>query len=148
MTEHGGPRTESTTFRVRYSETDQMGVVYHANYLVWCEIGRTDFMRRLGMTYAEMERNGLFLAVADASIRFHAAARYDDEVRVDTWIQQVRSRAVTFGYRISRLDPDGAGATKIATAATTLIGRDAGGSACKLPNDVRQLLAVAEAVAP
>lgn len=146
MTEYGGRHTQSTTFRVRYSETDQMGVVYHANYLVWCEMGRTDFMRQLGMTYAQMERNGLFLAVADASIRFHAAARYDDEVQVDTWIEDVRSRAVTFGYRVVRRD-SAAAAVKLASATTTLVARDAEGRACTLPDDVRRLLDGAAAVA-
>jgi acyl-CoA thioester hydrolase len=147
MTEHGARHTGSTTFRVRYSETDQMGVVYHANYLVWCEIGRTDFMRQLGMTYAEMERNGLFLAVADASVRFHAAARYDDEVRVETWIEAVRSRAVTFGYRVARIDA-GDAAVKLASATTTLVARDAEGRACTLPDDIRDLLARAGGMAP
>jgi acyl-CoA thioester hydrolase len=146
MTEHRARRTGSTTFRVRYSETDQMGVVYHANYLVWCEMGRTDLMRQLGMTYAEMERNGLFLAVADASIRFHAGARYDDKVRVDTWIETVRSRAVTFGYRVVRTGDTAP--VKLASATTTLVARDADGRACKLPDDVRRLLARAGAVAP
>lgn len=146
MTDHDG-RMHGTTFRVRYSETDQMGVVYHANYLVWCEMGRTDYMRQLGMTYAEMERNGTFLAVADASVRFHAAARYDDEVRVDTWIEEVRSRAVTFGYRVVRLERGGPD-VKLASAATTLVARDAEGRACKLPDDVRRLLTRSVAVAP
>ena len=59
-------------FRVRYSETDQMGVVYHAEYLVWCEVGRTDYIRSLGLPYAELERRGTALAVAEASIRYHS----------------------------------------------------------------------------
>lgn len=147
MTDHEPRLTHSTTFRVRYSETDQMGIVYHANYLVWCEMGRTDFMRQLGMTYAEMERNGLFLAVADASIRFHAAARYDDEVRVDTWLEEVRSRAVTFGYRVLRADARGE-TVKLASATTTLVARDASGGACRLPDDVRRLLGGAGGGAP
>ena len=64
----------SSEVRVRYAETDQMGVAYHANYLVWCEVGRTDFIRHLGVTYAEMERRGVRLAVADAHLRYHASA--------------------------------------------------------------------------
>jgi len=68
-------------FRVRYAETDQMGVAYHANYLIWCEIGRTDYIRQHGLSYARMERDGLLLAVSEANVRFHASARYDELVR-------------------------------------------------------------------
>ena len=75
--------------RVRYGETDQMGVVYHAEYLVWCEIGRTEYIRAAGLAYAEMERRGTTLAVADASLRYHAPARYDDRVRVETSLRSV-----------------------------------------------------------
>jgi acyl-CoA thioester hydrolase len=75
-------RAHVSEFRVRYAETDQMGVVYHANYLVWCEVGRTDFIRAAGMSYREMEAAGVGLAVSDATMRFHAPARYDDVVRV------------------------------------------------------------------
>jgi hypothetical protein len=74
------PPISETLVRVNYSETDQMGVVYHAQYLVWCEIGRTELMRSLGVSYAELEHDGTMLAVSDASVRYHAAARYDDLV--------------------------------------------------------------------
>jgi acyl-CoA thioester hydrolase len=80
----------TSEFRVRYSETDQMGVVYHTNYLIWCEIGRTDFIRTSGSTYADLERQGVLLAVSEASIRYHAAARYDDLIRVQTRLAAVR----------------------------------------------------------
>src|SRR5690606_37395627 len=102
------PPTVSLDFRVRYSETDQMGVVYHANYLVWCEIARTELIRRRGAPYAELERQGIFLAVADATVRYHAPARYDDMIRAVSWVEDVRSRTVTFGYRILRIDEAGA----------------------------------------
>src|SRR5690606_491296 len=82
--------------RVRYAETDQMGVVYHANYFVWCEIARTELSRRRFVPYSELEKRGVLLAVAEASMRYHAPARYDDDVRVRTWISEVRSRIVTF----------------------------------------------------
>src|SRR3954467_1196928 len=81
---------------VRYAETVQMGVVYHANYLVWCEMGRTDFIRRLGVSYAELERGGISVAVSELSARFHAAARYDDLIRVQTRLADVRSRMIAF----------------------------------------------------
>src|ERR687883_1547438 len=93
--------THELEFRVRYAETDQMGVVYHANYLVWCEMGRTDFIRTLGLSYAEMERQGVSLAVSELSARFHAAARYDDLIRVRTLLTDVRSRMIAFDYVVS-----------------------------------------------
>ena len=88
--------TRVTEFRVRYAETDQMGVVYYANYLVWCEIGRTEFLRSLGRSYADLERDGILLAVAEASLRYHASARYDDLVRVETTLRSARSTSLTW----------------------------------------------------
>jgi len=101
---------------VRYAETDQMGVVYHANYLVWCEIGRTDFIRQLGTPYAELERQDVALAVVEASLRFHAAARYDDLIRVRTSLREVRSRMISFDYLIENADSG----ARLITASTTL----------------------------
>src|SRR6266508_438210 len=94
------PRESTIELRVRYAETDQMGVVYHANYLVWCEIGRTDFIRDLGTPYAELERSNVSLAVVEASLRFHAGARYDDMIRVTTTLRDARSRMISFDYLI------------------------------------------------
>jgi len=108
-----------------------MGVVYHANYLIWCEIGRTDFIAGLGLSYAELEREGLRLAVADAQIRYHAAARYDDEVQIETWVENARSRTVTFGYELFRVRPGPV--LRLATARTTLIALDGTGSPRTLP---------------
>src|SRR5690606_42056109 len=125
------PHKTSSFLRVRYAETDQMGVVYHANYLVWCEVGRTDFIRAAGTSYAEMEREGLRLAVADAELRFIAPARYDDEIRVDTWVECVQSRAVTFGYEIFRTDP--APMQRLVRASTRPVARGEaiGSAACR-----------------
>lgn len=117
--------------RVRYPETDQMGVVYHANYLAWCDIGRTELIRDLGTSYAALEAQGVLLAVADASLRFHASARYDDIVRIETTVEQVRSRAVTFAYEIRRRDP--APEIRLVTARTTLVALDRSGSPRTLP---------------
>ena len=97
-----------------------MGVVYHANYLVWCEVGRTDYIRHFGLSYAEMEQRGLQLAVADASLRFLAPARYDDEVLVRTRLTAVRSRAMTFGYEIRLANSD----ARLVEAATQLVALD------------------------
>jgi acyl-CoA thioester hydrolase len=127
--------------RVRYAETDQMGVAYHANYLIWCEVGRTGLIRQLGVTYAEMERQGVLLAVADAQLRYHASARYDDLVRIETRLTGVRSRMVTFGYELFRIDESGAGSpTRLATASTALVPLTRDGRPITLPTEFRALL--------
>lgn len=123
----------SVEFRVRYSETDQMGVVYHGNYLPWCEVGRTELIRRIWKPYARIEQeDGVLLAVTDISLRYHASARYDDVVRVTTTLESVRSRAVVFVYLVERIDEDG-GTTRLVSARTglTAIARD--GTLRKLP---------------
>lgn len=89
--------------RVRYAETDQMGVVYYANYLVWFEIGRTDFCRQHGFAYREMEeRDGLYIMVAETRCRYKAPARYDDDILVRTCLRAVRKRVLVFGYEVYR----------------------------------------------
>ena len=123
-------------FRVRYGETDQMGVVYHAEYLAWCEMGRTEYIRALGLPYAEMERRGTALAVAEASLRYHAPARYDDVVRVRTTLVRVGSRAIEFEYLVTNASTG----TRLATARTTLVGMDRQGRAMTLPSDIRAIL--------
>ena len=128
-------------FRVRYAETDRMGVVYHANYLVWCEIGRTDLIRAKGMSYAEMESAGVLLAVADASIRYHAPARYDDPIRVETTISDVRSRTVTFEYLITHAETR----ERLVSARTTLVSIEPGGRTIALPPAIRSLLEAGDA---
>jgi acyl-CoA thioester hydrolase len=89
--------------RVRYAETDQMGVVYHANYFVWFEVGRVELLRQLGFSYRDMEQNdGCFIAVVDARCRYKAPAHYDDEVVVRTHLKNVRESLVHFGYELLR----------------------------------------------
>ncbi|MGH7665425.1 MAG: acyl-CoA thioesterase [Gemmatimonadaceae bacterium] len=130
----GGPtRTE---FRVRYAETDRMGVVYHANYLVWCEVGRTDHIRSLGRSYASIEGEGISLAVAAASLRYHAPARYDDLVHVETRLVGVRSRAIIFDYVILNADTG----ERLVTASTTLVSLDRMGRPIAFPPDLRRVL--------
>lgn len=125
-----------TTLRVRYAETDQMGVVYHANYLAWCEVGRTEYVRAAGMSYRDMEAAGVGLAVIDASLRFHGAATYDDEVHIETRLTDVRSRMVTFDYVIRNA---GTG-ERLVTASTRLASVNRAGGTVALPSDVRTLL--------
>lgn len=92
-----------TRVRVRYAETDQMGVVYHANYLVWMEVGRVELCRSRGISYRDMEANdGIMLAVAEVQCRYAHPARYDEEVIVDTIINKAHPRMVVFGYRLLR----------------------------------------------
>ena len=96
-----------TRLRVRYAETDQMGVVYYANYLVWMEVGRVELCRALGFNYSDMEReDGVLLAVADACCRYLSPARYDDEVIVKTWIEEANTRMATFGYEMRLAEGD------------------------------------------
>ena len=121
-----------SVFRVRYAETDQMGVVHHGSYIVWCEIGRTDLMREIGVRYAELEAAGVFLPVAELNIRYRSSARYDELIEVVTRVVRVQSRAVTFHYEIRRHD-DGA---SLAEAETTLVAMNASGSARTLPADI------------
>lgn len=101
---HGGVVSESR-LRVRYAETDQMGVVYHANHFIWFEIGRVDLMRQLGFSYRDLERDhGCFIPVVDARCRYKAPARYDDEIIVRTHLQNVRESVIHFGYELVRVD--------------------------------------------
>ena len=94
-----------TRVRVRYAETDQMGVVYHANHFVWFEIGRVELLRQLGFSYRDMEQDdGCFIAVVDARCRYKAPARYDDEIIVRTHLKNVRESLIHFGYELVRAD--------------------------------------------
>jgi acyl-CoA thioester hydrolase len=99
--------SHQTKLRVRYAETDQMGVVYYANYLVWMEVGRVELVRSLGFQYKDLEQSeGLYLSVIEANCRYVYAARYDQEVIVETRIVKASSRMVEFGYRMSSVEPE------------------------------------------
>jgi acyl-CoA thioester hydrolase len=90
-----------TTVRVRYAETDQMGLVYYANYLIYFEIGRVDYMRERGVAYKEMEiQDDSFIVVAESHCRYLRPARYDDSLRIRTRVDEVRRRTIRFGYEI------------------------------------------------
>jgi acyl-CoA thioester hydrolase len=125
-----------TTVRVNYSETDQMGVVYHARYLVWLDVARCEHLRRAGMTYRELELNGLRLAVSEVAVRYRQPARYDDVVRIRCWVRDVASRRVAFGYAVEHAD-DG---RLLATASTSLVALDHRMSLTRLPEPVLQAL--------
>lgn len=130
----GGHRTR---LRVRYAESDQMGVVYHAHYLVWCEVGRTDLLRELGHDYADLERGGFRLAVSHAEVRYLRPARYDDVVEVVTWLGGAQSRMVSFAYELYGVDPERG---LLATAETRLVALDAEGRTRRLPDELLAVL--------
>ena len=129
-------RIVETTLRVRYAETDAMGVVYHANYFVWFEAGRGDFFRASGQDYGEWEREGYYLPVSEAHARFHAPARYADVVTVRTWVEEARSRSVTLGYEVVDKVRD----KRLVSGWTKHICMDSNGQACRLPTDMQALL--------
>jgi len=116
-------RSHESTVRVRYAETDQLGVGYHSNSLIWLEVGRVELCRALGFSYTDMEReDGLLLAVVEVNCRYLHPARYDDEVIVKAWVEKATTRGVRFGYEMRRAG-DG---RKLSTATTRHIfcGRD------------------------
>lgn len=126
-----------TIVRVRYAETDKMGVVYHANHLVWFEIGRTEYCRSRGLTYREMEDAGdAFLVVAEAYCRYKAPAFYDDELVIRTHLTELRRRSMRFGYEILRADDD----SVVAEGETGHVVTDRQGRVRTLPDLYRELL--------
>lgn len=128
----------STRFRVRYAETDQMGVVYYANYFVWFEIGRTDYIRQRGFAYRDMEtEEGLYIVVAEAKCRYKAPARYDDEIEVRTCLRGMRRRVLIFGYEIRRPATD----ELLAEGETVHVITDRDGRPRALPDKYREILA-------
>lgn len=122
--------------RVNYSETDQMGFVYHANYLVWLDMARTEHLRRTGVTYREMEQEGVFLAVTEARVRYRQPARYDDLVRIRCWVRDLASRRVIFGYAVERAETG----ELLATAETSLIALDRRHGLTRIPAHVTERL--------
>jgi acyl-CoA thioester hydrolase len=126
-----------TRVRVRYAETDQMGVVYYANYFVWFEVGRTELLRSLGGTYRDLEADGIFLPVIEASCAYAQASRYDDELEIRTTGRLLSPVRVEFEYEVVRLS-DG---VKTATGRTVHAALNPRGRPCRLPERVRTALA-------
>jgi len=107
MKSHNRHAVNETRLRVRYAETDQMGVVYHSNHLIWFEVGRVELMRQMGLAYRDLERDdGLYIAVAEAKCRYRAPVFYDEEVVVRTWLKAVRAKVIIFGYELLRADSE------------------------------------------
>ncbi|MBS1814715.1 MAG: acyl-CoA thioesterase [Acidobacteria bacterium] len=90
--------------RVRYAETDQMGVVYHANYLVWFEVARVEILRSLGLSYKQFEAEGFMIAVIDAHVRYRSPAKYDDDIAIEARIEALRGSLMRFTYRVMRVE--------------------------------------------
>ncbi len=105
----------ATTVRVRYAETDQQAIAYHAHYFVWMEIGRTAFLQALGFPYRRLEEEGVFFSIVEARCRYTGSARYEDEVEIRTRLADVQSREVVFTYELKVSD------RPIASGETTLI---------------------------
>jgi|SRR5579884_3444570 len=97
-------RTCATELRVRYAETDAMSVVYYANYFVWFEVGRGEWIRQFGLTYREFEEQGVYLPVVRAACDYKASARYDDLIRLETTVTNLTPVRIAFAYRVTRLD--------------------------------------------
>ena len=129
--------SSTSTLRVRYAETDKMGVAYYANYFVWFEVGRADLLRSLGWTYREMEHNGVSLPVIEAQCDYHRSARYDDELSVKTEGRMLSPVRMEFRYQVVRR----ADQALAASGRTEHAALDTGGRPCRLPDRVRQVFA-------
>jgi acyl-CoA thioester hydrolase len=139
-----GARSHETCFRVRYAETDQMGVVYYANYLIWMELGRAEYCRAAGIRYRDMELNdGILLAVVDAHCRYLHPARYDQEIAVKTWVAKANLRMVEFQYEIS----DAESGRQLASGETRHIFLSAGMRPVKLPEKYLPMFGITSAPA-
>jgi acyl-CoA thioester hydrolase len=126
----GRATISETRIRVRYAETDQMGVVYHANHFIWFEVGRVELLRQLGFSYRDMEASdGCFIAVVDARCRYKAPARYDDEIIVRTHIKNIRESLIHFGYELLRANDD----TLLAEGETTHLVTNSEMKATRIP---------------
>ena len=125
----------SSTVRVRYAETDQMGIAYHGNYFAWFEVGRTDLLRGRGMTYRDLEKAGLRLPVIETAARFIRPALYDDVLEIRTRLTALSGARIGFSYEVHR---DGAG--PLATGETSHAAVDLAGRPRRLPEDLRRRL--------
>ena len=106
MGENNNPTSHRVSYRVIYGDTDQMGVSYYANYLRWFEMGRNDFMRKIGIPYTSIEKSGIMFPVIEVSCRYHLPARYDDEVVIETSLTDLTPVSLTFSYRLLREGDD------------------------------------------
>jgi acyl-CoA thioester hydrolase len=142
MTSNHHHAFHETRVRVRYAETDQMGVVYHSNHLIWFEVGRVELMREMGFSYRDMElEDGRFIAVAEVKCRYRAPVYYDEEIVIRTRLKNVRESVVVFSYELVRADTN----TLLAEGETTHIVTDSNMKVAALPE--KYLIAFREAIA-
>ena len=126
-------KIHETHIRVRYQETDNMGVVYYANYFVWFEIARSEYFRSMGISYREMEKRGLFMMVAGASCTYKAPSQYDDVVRVQAWVPEIKNSSIKFEYKVS------VGEKLIATGESAHVFTDRSHKPVRVPQEVRDV---------
>jgi acyl-CoA thioester hydrolase len=131
------PRLSTSTIRVRYAETDQMGVAHHAEYFAWFEVARTDLLRQSGMTYREMEADGVRLPVIGASVRYLKPAFYDDVLEIHTELTEIGGARMGFTYEVRRSGTDG----PLATGSTEHATVDARGRPRRMPETLRRSFA-------
>ena len=132
-----GSEKHQTILRVRYAETDQMGVVHHANFLVWMEIGRVELVRARGLNYKELEQTeGLFLCVVGVNCRYLRPASYDQEILIETEVVRANPRMIEFGYHISSAEP----IVLLAQGATRHVWVDRTWRPTRLPNRYTEML--------
>jgi len=136
MTETTSRPPLAINLRVRYAETDKMGVVYYANYFVWFEVGRCELIRAIGKSYRDLEEAGIGLPVIEAHCEYRSPARYDDELQVKTWGALLSPARVEFRYEVSQVT-DG---TVNAVGRTVHASVDQKGRPCRLPDYIRDLL--------
>lgn len=136
-------RIVETSVRVRYAETDQMGIVYHANYIIWMEVGRIEYCRAIGVNYRDMERDDdVLLTVAEASCRYVSPARYDDEIVVRTWVAQAHARVLKFSYEML----EKSSGRRLATGETKHVFCDRNQKPMKLPEKYRARFGIASSL--
>ena len=126
-------KRHTTTIRVRYQETDNMGVVYYANYLTWFEVARTEYFRAKGLVYRELEKKGFYLMVASATCQYKSPARYDDEVRVESWVSELKNSSLKFEYELF------VGDRLVAKGESVHVFTNASGRPTRIPEEVRKL---------
>lgn len=124
----------SIEIRVRYQETDKLGIVYYANYYVWFEIARTEFFRSIGLPYAGMEQNGIYIVIANSSCQYKQPAYYDDRISVKSWISSVMNTSFTFEYEVVR------GKDLLAAGKTVQVVVNKDRKPVKIPSDIRELI--------
>ena len=125
--------TRSTDIRVRYQETDNMGVVYYANYLVWFEVARTEYFRSMGLVYRKLEDKGIYLMVASVSCKYKSPAKYDETVTIETWIEDIKNTSLRFVYELS------VGGRVIATGDSVHVFTDKNKKPVRIPGEIRSL---------